>query len=268
MKHKLHSLLLIIVGIGIFLMLRPLVLSGGVKFDTVDNSKTSLEAQDNPYVQTVKEDFSSFIGLCKKLVGYTGEMPEGGSSDGTILPDLSDTDSGLTKQATGITSTSKINPNLIEVNLVRVIDGDTVVVSDPENGTEYTVRMIGIDTPESVNPDESLNNEYGQMASDYTKNLLKDVQIVYLEFDVEKADQYGRVLAYVWLKSNVSTGDASDIENFMVNGIILRNGFAVNKTYMPNMMHTNTFQLLRQDAEDTKAGLWSYDGYVDLVEGN
>ena len=77
--------------------------------------------------------------------------------------------------------------------LVYVVDGDTIIVS--QNGEDFKVRMIGCNTPESVHEDESRNTIYGTYSSDYTKDLLKDVSVVYLEYDEEKYDdeESGRV---------------------------------------------------------------------------
>jgi micrococcal nuclease len=77
-----------------------------------------------------------------------------------------------------------------------VIDGDTIEVRI-NNRTEK-VRFIGVDTPETVHPTKG-EEPYGREASDYTKSQLND-QSVGLEFDVEKRDRYGRLLAYVWLE--------------------------------------------------------------------
>ena len=74
------------------------------------------------------------------------------------------------KKETAETTTDPVektaNAALTQVSYVRAKDGDTIVVSD-DSGEEITVRLIGVDTPESVNPDENKNNEYGEIASKY-----------------------------------------------------------------------------------------------------
>ncbi|MEE1237041.1 MAG: thermonuclease family protein, partial [Turicibacter sp.] len=79
---------------------------------------------------------------------------------------------------------------LEEVTLKRVVDGDTIIVLN-KNKEELRVRLIGIDTPESVHPDADKNTVDGQLASDYTKSQLKKGQTLYLEFDEEPQDKYG-----------------------------------------------------------------------------
>ena len=83
--------------------------------------------------------------------------------------------------------------------VVRVVDGDTIIVDI--DGTETRVRLIGVDTPESVHPDDTLNSERGKIASDFTSALLTGKQ-VYLEYDKEMTDKYGRTLAYVFLSND------------------------------------------------------------------
>lgn len=79
-----------------------------------------------------------------------------------------------------------------------VVDGDTLAVTD-EDGSEFKVRLIGCNTPESVSSDESKNCEEGRLASQYTKSLISEGQTVYLEYDNDHYAKYGRILAYVWL---------------------------------------------------------------------
>ncbi|MDU3193468.1 MAG: thermonuclease family protein, partial [Finegoldia magna] len=84
--------------------------------------------------------------------------------------------------------------NLYEV--VRVVDGDTVILNI--DGQKTRVRLIGIDTPESVAEDKSRNVKEGKIASEYTKKLLEKKK-VRVEFDDEKEDVYERKLGYVFL---------------------------------------------------------------------
>ena len=126
-------------------------------------------------------------------------------------------------------------PNYLhEANYIRAKDGDTLVVNDGEG--DLTVRLIGIDTPESVHPDESKNTEAGKDASEHTKEILKDTKTVYLEFDQEKNDKYGRVLAYVWLSN-----DTSNINN-MLNKRLINEGYAVPLEIPPNTKYADAFK--------------------------
>lgn len=149
--------------------------------------------------------------------------------------------------------------NLLPVTLEYVIDGDTLVVKDSQKN-EYKVRMIGIDTPESVHEDESRNTVYGTYASVHTKELLSSTTALFLEFDAERADQYGRTLAYVWISDNTT-----DINN-MMNYIIIRDGYANQLEIEPNTKYSKIFESTCEHAQDLNAGLWQYDGFDALWE--
>lgn len=129
-------------------------------------------------------------------------------------------------------------------DVVRVVDGDTIIVSI--GGEDTRIRFIGVDTPESVNPDESLNTEQGAIAADFTKELLTGQQ-VYLEYDKERTDKYDRVLAYVYL---------SDGET-MVETELLNRGMARTMTIEPNTKYATYFEQLEAAAAEKKIGIWS-----------
>ena len=121
-----------------------------------------------------------------------------------------------------------------------VIDGDTVEVRF--KGRFLTVRLIGIDTPESVAPDRPV--QCGAVeASDYTTERLEDRR-VRLEFDVERIDPFGRTLAYVWL------GDE------LFNETLVAEGYALVTTYPPNVAHVDRFVAAQRAARESGRGLW------------
>lgn len=128
--------------------------------------------------------------------------------------------------------------------VTRVVDGDTIKIN--YNSKEESVRLIGIDTPESVHPDASRNVFNGEIASNYTKTLLegKDIE---LEFDTQKRDRYGRLLAYVY------------IDGTMVNRLLLKEGYAQVSTYPPNVKYVDEFIKIQKSARENSKGLWSYE---------
>lgn len=138
--------------------------------------------------------------------------------------------------------------NIKTYKVVRVVDGDTIKVDF--NGKEESLRLIGIDTPESVNPDGSKNTEAGKIASDYTKSMLENKEVI-LEFDVQERDMYGRLLAYVWLG------------NTMFNKTLLQEGYAQVSTYPPNVKYVNDFVALEKIARENNKGLWQYEKPMD-----
>ncbi|PHU41466.1 hypothetical protein CSX00_00965 [Pseudobutyrivibrio ruminis] len=149
------------------------------------------------------------------------------------------------------------------VKFIRTVDGDTIIVED-SNGEHKRVRMIGIDTPESVAQEEERNNEYGVMASDYTKELLTNAGTLYLEYDVDADDQYDRILAYVWLEDVDDTFNVENIKNSMVNAIIVENGYGIAKKYEPTVAHDDILAELMAEAEENNIGLWQYQEFRDL----
>lgn len=113
--------------------------------------------------------------------------------------------------------------------VTRVVDGDTIVVDI--DGTAETVRLIGVDTPESVHPDADKNTEAGVAASDYTKAALEGKEVE-LELDVQERDKYGRLLAYVYL------------DGVMYNKTLLEEGIADIATYPPNVKYVDDFKTI------------------------
>lgn len=150
---------------------------------------------------------------------------------------FSGNDIGGTELPFGVTL--QIDPSvLVPCELERVVDGDTIIVHDPDNN-RLRVRLTGINAPESALEDESKNTEEGRDASKFLKELLADVKTVYLEYDEGRYDQYERTLAYVW----IDTGSTY----IMVNEVMLATGHA-NPVYIkPNLRYADTFRLYEND---------------------
>lgn len=130
------------------------------------------------------------------------------------------------------TKTVRIVSKLYDV--VRVIDGDTFVVDF--DGNEETVRLIGVDTPESVHPTASKNTEAGEAAANFTRYYLENTQVE-LEFDIQERDQYGRILAYAY------------VEGEMFNEKLLRTGYASVDTYPPNVKYVERFTNIEKNRD-------------------
>lgn len=132
--------------------------------------------------------------------------------------------------------------------LVRVVDGDTIVVDI--SGEAVKVRLIGIDTPESVASQQYLdkagkeNTQEGEKAGDFVKTLLADTEIVYLQKDVSDTDRYGRLLRYVWLEIPKDDEDMEEISTKMLNGILVWEGIAEPAAYAPDTAHQEDFEYL------------------------
>jgi len=136
-----------------------------------------------------------------------------------------------------------------QASVVRVVDGDTVAVR--VGGREETVRLIGIDTPETVDPRSPVEC-FGQEASDRAKALLPEGTGVRLVPDVEARDRYDRLLAYVYRDDGT-----------FVNLALVEDGYASVATYPPNVAHTSEFTAAAARARDEGRGLWSACGGPD-----
>lgn len=134
---------------------------------------------------------------------------------------------------------------LEEVEVTRVIDGDTFECVINEKTQK--VRLIGVDTPESVHPDKNKNSGEGKKASDYTKEKLQGKKVG-LEYDVQKNDKYGRILAYVWNESK------------MYNLELLEKGYAKVLTIPPNIKYSELFLEKQKIAQETNQGFWNKEG--------
>jgi micrococcal nuclease len=121
-----------------------------------------------------------------------------------------------------------------ELRLVDVVDGDTIVLDLA--GEQEEVRLIGIDTPEA-------GEDFADEATAALKAIL-GTGAIRLEEDVEERDQYGRLLAYVWVSST------------LVNAELLRQGLATLYTVPPNVKYVEVLQAAQDEAEAAQSGVW------------
>lgn len=127
--------------------------------------------------------------------------------------------------------------------VIKVTDGDTFVIDD---GTEKgaRVRLIGVDTPESRKTGRKVVGYYGKEAKEFSTKFLLNKR-VRLDFDVNKYDQYMRLLAYVYLEDGT-----------FVNEYLVKNGYAMVMTVPPNVKFSELFLKCQQEAREKKRGLW------------
>jgi micrococcal nuclease len=127
------------------------------------------------------------------------------------------------------------------VTVSRVVDGDTIEITPAIDGVDE-VRLIGIDTPETVDPTEEVE-PYGPEASDFATDELTGKEVE-LEFDVEKMDQYDRLLAYIYTDSS------------MFNEELLEEGYGQAYPYPPNTKYEERFADAQADAMAAGIGIW------------
>ncbi len=132
-------------------------------------------------------------------------------------------------------------------HVMKVVDGDTIQVSPTGMLDDIeTVRFIGINTPETVDPRKEVEC-FGHEASNKTKSLLADKN-VFLERDTTQTDRdkYGRLLRYVILEDKTN-----------VNQYLIQEGYAYEYTYKTTYKYRTMFKEAQAYAEEHKKGLWA-----------
>jgi micrococcal nuclease len=122
----------------------------------------------------------------------------------------------------------------------RVIDGDTIIVD--MDGKEERVRLIGVDTPETVHPSKPVEY-FGKEASEFTKSMVEGKK-VRLEYDWQRRDKYGRLLAYIYLEDGT-----------FLNAEIIKQGYGFAYTRFP-FKYLEEFRQYEREARENGRGLW------------
>lgn len=173
-------------------------------------------------------------------------QPSGTHSAGPTTAASQNTE-GTASAAPGSPLETMLPAGLTEAHVTRVVDGDTIHVDIA--GQDFTVRYIGMNTPETVAPDKPVEC-YGPEASARNKQLVTG-QMVELEKDVSETDQYGRLLRFVWLPDSSHTGQGE-----MVDALLVQEGYARLDTFPPDVRYEGLFAQLQQQAQTAHAGLW------------
>lgn len=128
-------------------------------------------------------------------------------------------------------------------SVTRVVDGDTIIVDI--NGVEERIRLIGVNTPESVDPRRPVQC-FGKEASAFLKKIL-DGKEVTLEKDLSQGDtdKYHRLLRYVYLSDGT-----------FINKLIIEEGYGHEYTYRTPYKYQSQFKKAEYEARTAKRGLW------------
>jgi len=132
-----------------------------------------------------------------------------------------------------------------EYEVVRVLDGDTIVLNNGER-----VRLIGVDTTEKSHPLKPVEY-FSEEATQFTKRLLEGKKVK-LEYGKERRCKYGRLLAYVYL-----------LDGTFVNAEIIKKGYGFAYTKYP-FKYKDQFVSLEKEAERNKQGYWKYGARGEL----
>lgn len=132
-----------------------------------------------------------------------------------------------------------------QVRVTKVIDGDTVLLSDGQH-----LRLIGVDTPELAHKDAPAQ-PFGAAARDHLRQLLAQHQnTLKLRYDIERHDHYGRLLAHAFLV------DGSSIEAWLQT-----QGLGTVLIVPPNDWNNACYQTAEQQARQARRGIWALSAY-------
>lgn len=150
---------------------------------------------------------------------------------------------------------AEFEKGFISAKVTKHVDGDTVHVTT-EDGEELKIRMIGVDTPETVHPSKPVEF-YGKEASLFTEEKIFE-ETVYLEKDVSDNDKYGRALRYIWLEvpEEKDLNNKEAIKNKLFNAMLIAKGYANSSTYQPDVKYQEIFTELERESREANLGLW------------
>ena len=181
---------------------------------------------------------SLFLGGCSSSTSILSTI-----SDSNTVQDEYDNSSSVPKESE-------------EAYIEKVVDGDTVKVKLKDSEEIVTLRLLLIDTPESVKPGVD-PQPYSLDASNFAKESLKVGDKVYLEYDDgDKTDKYDRHLCYLWFYSK------EDKSWEMFNEKLVEEGLARVGYIYSQRRHLDVLYVAQDKAKDKKLNIWSVDGYV------
>lgn len=158
---------------------------------------------------------------------------------------------GCSLAAKGV-SVDKSHP-LETAYVKRVVDGDTLIAD--VDGVEERVRLVGIDAPESVHPDEERNSVYGRLASEHMNGLVHDGALIWLQREVSDRDDYGRLLRHIWLDEPSDLEDEMEISGKMLDAMMVSDGYARAVDFPPDTGYSGLFHSLEDMARSAGAGV-------------
>lgn len=144
-----------------------------------------------------------------------------------------------------------------KATVLRIVDGDTLVIF--YDGRTESIRLIGIDTPESKanrkaqrdsqrsRQDIELITAMGKEAAAYVRTIAAEGTVIGIEFDVQKRDKFQRLLAYAYLPNGQ-----------MLNEEIVKAGYAGVMTYPPNVKYQERFMKAYREAREAGRGLYQF----------
>lgn len=140
------------------------------------------------------------------------------------------------------------NQHYEKAQIVEVLDGDSIIVATDKQKNGVKVRLLNIDAPEMGSNWFQANERFARQSSRYLEKRLKPRTQIYLEYDRHKWDEFGRLLAFVYIAKSGKS----------INADLVRRGYAFYKPHKHNKKHQKQFEKLEAQAKKYKAGLWQY----------
>lgn len=195
--------------------------------------------------------FGSLFASIATATPIVPSVADDTADDAVVIEDTMPVEEAVTSDTEASTADDE-DSSRVNATVVSVVDGDTVKVDIA--GVRETLRIIGINTPETVDPRKPVEC-FGREASAMAKDLLSN-QTIELEADATQGerDKYGRLLRYVFLP------DGSDFGKTMISS-----GLAHEYTYSKPYVYQQEYQAAQADAEANERGLWA-DGACDEIE--
>ena len=140
------------------------------------------------------------------------------------------------------------------VKFSKCVDGDTIKII--LNEKEYTLRMLAIDTPESVHPTKGVEY-YGKEASEYTCNKVTNAKKIEIEYDEnsDKTDKYDRLLAWVF------------VDGSLLQKELVANGYAKVAYLYDNYKYTKELESAQELASVKNIGIWNEEAKIKYEKG-
>lgn len=194
-----------------------------IKWTVITIVTVSLIVSTSLFTKNIQENSNSNNNVPTNLESKNNNFPESENKETTFQGNQTQNNTQEQPQETFL--------------VTRVVDGDTIEI---EGGKR--VRYIGIDTPETVDPNRPTGC-YGKEASNKNSELVLNKKVRLVK-DVSDTDRYGRLLRYVY------------IDNTFVNDYLVKEGYAKASTYAPDVKFSEQFAASEREARENKRGLW------------
>ncbi|MGL5311720.1 MAG: thermonuclease family protein [Peptostreptococcaceae bacterium] len=151
---------------------------------------------------------------------------------------------------------SEVPEGSVKATVERVVDGDTMKLKISETGEVVTLRLLLVDTPESVKKGVD-PQPFSIEASNFAKETLLAGDTVYIEYDEgDKTDKYDRHLGYLWFSAEDGNGYK------MFNEVIISEGYARVGYVYSQKLHLDKLNVAQENAKAEGLNIWSVPGYV------